>query len=86
MSADVKVIPLVTEETTAYLEGLADSLGQNELPSQGIDFYTVVDVIEMFFLRYAQEKFGGNITHSANFLSLNRTTYLAKIKRLGIHK
>lgn len=47
----------------------------------------LADVLEKFqatLLEKAMEKSGGNRTHAANYLGLNRTTLISKAKRHGV--
>jgi len=54
------------------------------LPSEGVDFNSVVEAYENSLILSALERTGGNKKAAARLLKLNRTTLVEKIKKKGL--
>ena len=48
---------------------------------KGIKLFEVLDTIERYLIDKALKSTGGNHTHAAHLLGLNRTTFLHKLRR-----
>lgn len=84
--------------TTIYLEDLPKEITQQEpaslsfeayqkvvpLPETGLNFEEVVSSLEKDLLCQSLKKSGGNKMQAAKLLSMKRTTFVEKLKRLGI--
>jgi DNA-binding NtrC family response regulator len=55
-----------------------------DIPDGGIDFDAVVSKVERDLLIQSLEKVGGNKMRAAQLLGMKRTTFVEKLKRLGI--
>ncbi len=63
---------------------LTTSLEPFHLPTEGVDFNTAVDDFERKLIKIALHKADGVKKKAADFLNLNRTTLIEKMKRKGL--
>ena len=59
--------------------------GEREIPDEGVNFDDVVTGVERELLVGALNKAGGNKMRAAKLLNMKRTTFVEKLKRLGIN-
>jgi DNA-binding NtrC family response regulator len=65
--------------------GAADPLfGGIDIPEDGIHFNTVVSELEKRLILQSLEVTGGNKKRAASLLHLKRTTFVEKLKRMGM--
>jgi DNA-binding NtrC family response regulator len=66
----------------AGAEGL--DLRRIDIPEDGLDFNTVVSDLERRLILRSLEATGGNKKKAASLLRLKRTTFVEKLKRMGM--
>ncbi len=95
----VERLAILTEGTSVKLTDLPDYFHSTEdkaetqlftiaeeIPSEGLDFNTLVDNYESRLISMALTRTGGNKKAAAKLLRLNRTTLVEKIKKKGLEK
>lgn len=60
-------------------------LGIQALPSEGIEAKSILERLEMTFIKVALRQTGNNNTHSARLLRMERTTFIQKLARYGLN-
>jgi DNA-binding NtrC family response regulator len=74
----------VREAATAAFPGAPSAPRPPDIPDGGIDFDAVVERTERGLLLQSLAKAGGNKMRAAQLLGMKRTTFVEKLKRLGI--
>ncbi len=55
-----------------------------DIPEDGLDFNTIVSELERRLILRSLEATGGNKKRAASLLRLKRTTFVEKLKRMGV--
>jgi len=76
---DLADFPIVGETGTDGLD-----LHRIDIPEEGLDFNTVVSDLERRLILRSLEATGGNKKKAASLLRLKRTTFVEKLKRMGM--
>lgn len=76
---DLSDFPVVDRPTK-----LNASFSEVEFPNNGVDFNTVVSDLEKRLIMQSLEAAGGNKKKAATLLQLKRTTFVEKLRRIGI--
>jgi sigma-54 specific flagellar transcriptional regulator A len=63
---------------------LQGALGMQALPSEGIEAKSILERLEMNFIKVALRQTSNNNTHSARLLRMERTTFIQKLARYGL--
>lgn len=69
---------------SAILSAAIPAPPEQSIPDQGVSFDSVVSEIERDLLFKSLKKTGGNKMQAAKLLNMKRTTFVEKLKRLGI--
>jgi len=69
---------------STILPATADLQIQEPIPEGGMSFDTIVTEVERELLFKSLKKTGGNKMQAARLLNMKRTTFVEKLKRLGI--
>ena len=76
---DLADFPIVGDTGTGGLD-----LHRIDIPEEGLDFNTVVSDLERRLILRSLEATGGNKKKAASLLRLKRTTFVEKLKRMGM--
>ena len=64
---------------------LQGALGLQALPAEGIEAKSILERLEMTFIKVALRQTSNNNTHSARLLRMERTTFIQKLARYGLN-
>jgi len=67
----------------ASLKGQEALFGGINIPSDGVDFNSVISDLEKRLIFESLRATGGNKKRAASLLQLKRTTFVEKLKRMG---
>ncbi len=84
LSGDRELLDLVDFPLVANPVEEDLTFSQIDLPEEGMNFNTVVSDLERKLILRSLEKAGGNKKRAASLLQLKRTTFVEKLRRMGL--
>ncbi len=84
LSGDRDLLDLEDFPVVAHQSAAAAVLQSIEIPDDGINFNTMVSDLEKRLILQSLETAGGNKKKAASLLHLKRTTFVEKLRRMGI--
>ena len=84
LSGDRLLLDLADFPTVGSAEADEFDLHRIDIPEDGLDFNTVVSDLERRLILRSLEATGGNKKRAASLLRLKRTTFVEKLKRMGM--
>ena len=84
LSGDRDLLDSPDFPTVCGSQAVSDPFRSIEIPDDGIHFNTVVSILEKRLILQSLQMAGGNKKRAASLLHLKRTTFVEKLRRMGV--